>query len=74
MNKTIEGWNEKEWEEFKVKLEQLTLSQLKQIAKIGGIDFVEGTKATKEDYILILDEIGKERLTEEYEKAIKSNK
>ncbi len=73
MEKTSEGWDRDVWERMQNKLATLTLNELRTIAKRGGINFVKGgrRKATKQDYILILDELGEPLLRKEVDKLKK---
>lgn len=66
-----EEWTAKEWQKFKEKLENLSLSELGQLANAVGIKFTAPTKTlNQEDYINVMDEANKKKLLEEYQKII----
>lgn len=66
MSKTIEGWQVEDWDKMQKALQSLSLEELRTIAKNGNINFIDDSKANKQDYILILDELGPSRLNKEY--------
>lgn len=74
--KNEQSWGKEEWQEMKAKLGILPLEKLKLLAKNLGIRFSgencdlsdHPTLSEKEQLILVMDEVPKEKLVLEYEK------
>lgn len=74
--KNEQSWGKEEWQEMKTKLDFLPLDRLKLLAKNIGIrfsgedyDLSDHPKLSeKEQLILVMDEVEKEKLISEYEK------
>jgi Fe-S cluster assembly ATPase SufC len=75
-------WEPGEWDEFRKKLEELSLEDLRELTTKVGIKFAGGNEniidtknlTAKEQFILVLDEADKDELMKEYEKIIESKK
>ena len=62
-------WSSNEWEVFSKKLENLSKNDLVKILEKSNVSFQNSIdKVTKEEIILILDEIDRNLLISEYEK------
>jgi hypothetical protein len=74
--KTGGSWTPAEWARMREKLEKLSPDQLRLLATNVGIKFAGGNESVadrdglsaKEQFILVLDEAGKEELLKEYKK------
>ena len=74
--KNEQSWGKEEWREMVGKLEKLTLQDLQILAKNVGIRFSgedydlsdHPSLSTKEQLILVMDEVPKDKLVEEYKK------
>jgi len=74
--KNEQSWDREEWQEMVGKLEKLTLQDLQMLAKNVGIRFSgedydlsdHPSLSTKEQLILVMDEVPKNKLIEEYKK------
>jgi hypothetical protein len=77
--KNEQSWSKEEWSEMRTKLESLPLLKLQELAKNVGIKFSGESYdlsdhpllSTAEQLILVMDEVEKERLIEEYNKIVK---
>lgn len=70
MAETFEGWDEEEWHEWVVKLDKLSLEQLKSLAAAVGISFGDRQPESKDAYILVLDEADPKLLEEKYNSVL----
>ena len=76
--KNEQSWGKEEWREMVGKLEKLTLQDLQILAKNVGIKFSgesydlsdHPSLSTKEQLILVMDEVPKDKLVEEYKKIV----
>ena len=76
--KNEQSWDKEEWREMVGKLEKLTLQDLQILAKNVGIRFSgedydlsdHPSLSTKEQLILVMDEVPKNKLIEEYKKIV----
>lgn len=69
MNNYKNKWTQEEWNEFKKKLEGLSVEELKEIADVTGLKFFT-YNIRKDDYINALDESDKDKLMVEYKKIV----
>lgn len=74
-------WKPEEWEKFRAKLETLSLDQLRNLATRVGMKFSGGNEnvsdrkqmTAREQFIMVLDEVDREKLQAEYDKIIKDH-
>lgn len=72
-------WKPEEWVEMQRKLQELSLEELRRVATLAGMQFEGGNESVidnprhsaKEQFILVLDEVGKENLMKAYHAVLK---
>jgi len=82
VEKIHKQWEPGEWDEFRNKLEELSLEELRELTTKVGIEFNGGNEniidtknlTAKEQFIFVLDEADKKELFREYENIIKHRK
>lgn len=68
-------WKPEEWAEMERKLQELSAEELRRVATLAGMEFEDGNESVvdsphhsaKEQFILVLDEVGKDELLRAYE-------
>lgn len=72
-------WKPEEWAEMEKKLQALSLQELRRVATLAGMQFEGGNESVadrpqhsaQEQFILVLDEVGKENLKRAYETVLR---
>lgn len=72
-------WKPEEWTEMEKKLQELSVDELRRVATLAGMQFEGGNESVvdnqrhsaKEQFILVLDEVGKENLVKAYHAVLK---
>ncbi len=75
-------WKPGEWNEFRKKLDNLSLEELRELTTKVGIEFTGGNEnvvdtrnlTAKEQFILVLDEADKKELFREYKAILQKQK